>query len=189
MTELPLPCDVPGFAAAVTAGLTPARPAHPPVVRRPSAHQMLLRLAAVTAASVAASIMCVFFGPLQRMLGPATLPVFFAVMAVGYVFYHAALVRFRTVWLDELQAGYTTTTFVQGSFWFSSSRAPETGPEEGLGWSWEGLWTLTSDGRVVSAPNPAAYPPGLYPSPRAPGRRELWTGRQWAHVFFDNTHR
>lgn len=186
MAALPLPRDVPGFPAAAAAGLTPARPGVPPVVRQPTAHQALLRLAATAAASVAASIACVFVAPIQQRLGDATLPAFLAVMAVGLAASWAVLVRFRTILLNELQAGYATTTFLQGGFWLPRGRASGRLPDQGLGWSWEGLWTLTSDGRVVSVPNRSVDPPGLYPSPQAPGRRELWTGSEWAGVFFDS---
>ncbi len=184
MTELPPPRHVPGFDAALAAGLTPARPAEPPAVRQPTAHQELVRVGVTLAVSVAVSVPWAFFPPLQDRLGNASVPVFLAVLIAGLFVTRAALIRFRVVFLDELRSGYVTTTFIQGLFWGNGG-----GDSDVVGWEWRGLWTLTSDGRVVSAPDLSVDPPGVYPSPNAPGRRELWTGCRWANVFFDSGHR
>jgi hypothetical protein len=132
------------------------------------------------AVAVAVAIPWAFFPPLEARLGAASVPVFLAVLTVGFFVTRAALLRFRAVLLDELRAGYVTTTFVQGLFWGS-----DRGDSDVVGWEWRGLWTLASDGRVVSAPDLSVDPPGVYPSPNAPGRHELWTGCQWTNVFFD----
>ena len=184
MVELPLPRQVPGFEAALAAGLTPARPARPPVVRRPTAHQALVRVGVTMAVAVAVSLPCAFFPPLEDRLGAASVPVFLVMLTLGFFVTRAALIRFRLVLLDELRAGYVTTTFVQGLFWGSGR-----GDSDVISWEWRGLWTLKSDGRVVSAPDLSGDPPGVYPSPNAPGRRELWTGCRWTNVFFDSGHR
>lgn len=184
MTALPRPRDVPGYAAAAAAGLTPARPAEPPSVRRPTACQMILRFAATVAVFVVVSMLCAFFAPVQDRLGSAAVVVSLAVLTIGFFPARAALVGFRVVFLGELQAGYVTFTFLQGMFWRNGSSDADV-----IGWDWSGLWTLTSDGRVMSTPDLSVDPPGVYPSPNGPGRRELWTGSQWGDVFFDEGHR
>lgn len=184
MTELPLPRDMPGFAAAVSAGLTPARPAERPAVRQPTSHQAMVRLGLTLALWTAVFLASLFVPPVPHRLGNATALVAAMVVTAGFFVSRAALVRFRTTFLQELQAGYVTHTFVQALFWRNGG-----GDADVIGWEWKGLWTLTSDGRVVSAPDPSVDPPGVYPSPNAPGRRELWTGCQWANVFFDGGHR
>ena len=174
---------MPGFEAALAAGLAPARPDQPPTVRQPTAHQELVRVAVRAAVSVAVSVPWAFFPPLEDRLGNASVPVFLTVLVVGLVVTRAALIRFRVVFLDELRAGYVTTTFIQGLFWRNGGRDSDV-----VGWEWRGLWTLTSDGRVLSAPDLSVDPPGVYPSPNAAGRHELWTGCRWTNVFFDDGH-
>ena len=108
------------------------------------------------------------------------------VLAFGGFMIRRALTSFRSRLLEEIQAGYVTTTFQQGGFWLAHRDGPAFAPGRNvLGWDWRGLWVLDSSGEVVSLPDRAFDPPGLYPSPHVPGERELWTGYQWAFVFPD----
>ena len=166
------------------AGLTPARPPMPPRIEgRQTARQAFTRLVATLSVSVAASIMCLFLLPDGRVAGKGAIA-FIATVAMGYVVTRTSLRRFRAVFLNELQAGYATKTLTQGLFWIPrrGSGRPTWG-DDVVGWDWAGLWVLGADGNVVSAPDASADPPGLYPSPNIPGRRELWTGYRWTGVF------
>jgi hypothetical protein len=177
-----MPRDVAGFAVAASAGLTPARPSTPPRFDgRPTARQAFTRLAATLGVAVAVSSLWLFvLAPPDETLA---FTVYIATLAVGYFVTRASLRRFRAIFLDELQAGYTTKTFTQGLFWIPRRG---TGPRWGddvVGWDWDGLWVLDTQGDVISAPDLSADPPGLYPSPNIPGSRELWTGYRWTGVF------
>jgi hypothetical protein len=66
--------------------------------------------------AVAVTVVCPFLLPDHRVAGTGAIA-FFATMAIGYAATRASLRRFRAVFLDELQAGYTTQTFTQGLFW------------------------------------------------------------------------
>lgn len=184
----PRPRDVEGFAAARGAGLTPARPAAPPALAvSPTAHVALRQLGAGIAASVLVSLVVVALGPSYD--GQLELPTAVATVVVliaGFLVCRALLRRFREAFVAELQAGYVTTTFLQGMFWVRGDSSPRpAGGEDVVGWSWDALWVLAPDGSVRSAPDDEGDPPGLYPSPNAPGERELWTGRRWTGVFPD----
>lgn len=181
------PRDAPGFAAAVAAGQTPARPDDPPVVGEPSAHQALVRLGWTVAVAAGVAVTSVLLLSVDGALGGLQLVVFLAVLAVGYVVSRAAVIRFRTLLLGELQAGHTTTTFLQGGFWMRNRQQAGRRSDAGLGWTWEGLWVLTSAGRVVSTPDRTVDPPGIYPSPYAEGRKEIWTGSEWSGVLVDGS--
>jgi hypothetical protein len=65
-----------------------------------------------------------------------------------------------------------------GKFWIGSPDGPIT--HGWIQWDWNATWVLDPDGAVRSHPRPDADPPGLYPSPHAPGQLELWTGHQWS---------
>lgn len=179
----PRPRDVPGFAEAVAAGRTPARPAQPPtVLPGTTAHQALVRCGWVLAGAVVLFLGSFAFGPEnggQATVGEVALML--GATAVGTTAVVAAIGRFRRVLLAELAAGYVTTTFLQGSFWLVSRPGPKVGNDV-VGWDWDGVWVLTSGGSVVSSPDSGVDPPGFYPSPHRPGELELWTGFQWLGV-------
>ena len=182
-THVPRPRDVAGFEKASSAGLTPARPPTPPWIDgRQTARQAFTRLVATLAVSVAASILWLFvLAPQEETITAIT---FIATLAVGYFVTRTSLRRFRAIFLDELQAGYTTKTLTQGLFWIPrSGSGRKTWGDDVVGWDWAGLWVLDAQGNVVSAPDPSADPPGLYPSPNNVGHRELWTGYRWTGVF------
>ena len=128
---------------------------------------MVLRLAVTVAVPVALSILCVFLGPLRDLLGAAALVACLGVLVVGVFPARAALARLRAVFLDELQAGYVTFTFVQGLFWRNGGDDADV-----IGWDWRGLWTLTSDGRVDVRARPLLRPAGPLPvaAPTRPAR-------------------
>ena len=133
--------------------------------------------------AVAASILCLILLPNNRIAGKGAIA-YIATLAIGYVVTRASLRRFRAIFLEELQAGYATKTFTQGLFWLPVRGAGRpTWGDDIVGWEWDGLWIFDAQGNVVSSPDPAADPPGLYPSPNIPGDRELWTGYRWTGVF------
>lgn len=80
--------------------------------------------------------------------------------------------------LTELEAGYTTLRLTFGGFGWGRVRQWRSGHR--IPWDYAGTWVLDpTSGAVVSAPDPAFDPPGLYPSPTRTGRLELWTGAVW----------
>lgn len=182
----PRPREVPGYAEAVAAGLTPARPPRPPSLRPgTTAHQALVRCGVTLAGAAALVAVAIALGPSDG--GQATAPGVAMVLgaaAAGVVAVVAAIRRFRRALLAELAAGYVTTTFHQGLFWFVHRPGPVVGNDV-VGWVWAGVWVLDSSGNVVSAPDPDVDPPGMYPSPNRPGQQELWTGSQWIGVHAD----
>ena len=179
----PRPRDVPGFAEAAAAGLTPARPSGPPgLLQGTTAHRALVRCGVVLAGAALLVVVALTLGPENG--GQATVQdvaVMLGATVVGIAAVVVAIRRFRRVLLAELGAGYVTTTFHQGMFWFVNRPGPAVG-DDVVGWDWAGVWVLTSDGAVVSGPDPDADPPGFYPSPNRPGQLELWTGSQWIGV-------
>ena len=179
----PRPRDVPGYAGAVTAGLTPARPSRPPsLLPGTTAHRALVHCGVAGCLAAVLIAVAVSLGPESG--GQASLPQLLMVLGatgVGIAVVVAAIGRFRRVLLAELAAGYVTTTFHQGLFWFVSRPGPRVGNDV-VGWVWDGVWVLDSSGRVISEPDPDVDPPGFYPSPNRPGRLELWTGAQWVGV-------
>lgn len=186
--QLPRPRDVVGFAEATAAGLTPERPEVAPAIGSSlSAHQAFIRLAVTIGAAVTVWILALFLLPTpNNSITGMTAVILIVLFAIGYFAIRKAVRTFRSILLDELQAGYVTTTFAQGLFWIRKSGRLFTWADDVVGWDWDGLWVLDSDGNIVSSPNPSVDPPGLYPSPHVPGRRELWTGYVWTSVYFDN---
>lgn len=182
--RLPRPRDVAGFEAARAQGRTPLRPSAPPrIVEGTTARQAFRHLVIVHAVAVAAIIGCLILLPDNRIAGKYALA-FFAVLTVAYVVLRASLRRFRAIFLDELQAGYTTQRFMQGLFWLPRKGGGLKPPvDDVVGWDWSGVWVYDSDGNVVSAPDVSVDPPGLYPSPHIAGTRELWTGYRWTGVY------
>jgi len=170
---------VPGYADAVTAGLTPARPSRPPsILPGMTAQQAMVRCLVLEVATVFVPVivgLVTDMRPIGLLLGAGAAGVVAVLFAIG---------RFRRILLAELAAGYVTTTFHQGMFWFVDRPGARWGNDV-VGWVWDGVWVLTSAGTVVSAPDPDVEPPGMYPSPNRPGQLELWTGTQWIGVYAD----
>jgi hypothetical protein len=103
-------------------------------------------------------------------------------MVVGCVLIARAARRFGRAQLAELMHGYTTTTYAQGTWWLGGS--PRGSWKGGRTfWDFRGTWVLRSNGEVVSPPTVNQEPPGLYPSPRNEGARELWTGCEWTNYL------
>lgn len=178
----PLPREVPGYAEAVAAGLTPARPSRPPS-RRPgtTAHQAIVQCGIVLAIASAVTVVAMFAPGDGDQATWAELMIV-GVTVAGIVAVTAAMRRFRRILLAELAAGYVTTTFSQGQFWYVDTPGPKWG--KGLmAWNWDGTWVLNRAGDVVSESDPDVEPPGMYPSPNRPGHLELWTGTQWTGVY------
>lgn len=187
----PRPSDVEGFAEAQATGMTPAVPAHPPAspLSAPTAHTMLRHLGYSLATTVGAALAALVGLPKpDGRIAPVTAIVIIVVLACGGFLIRRSLAAFRSKLLEEMQAGYVTTTFEQGGFWLAKRDGSAFAPGRNvLGWDWRGLWVLDPTGRVVSPPDRSVDPPGLYPSPHSPGKRELWTGHQWTFVFPDRS--
>lgn len=187
----PLPRDVEGFAEARMKGLTPALPAHPPSppLPHPTARALLQSLGCTLVASAGAALMTLVVLPKpEGQIAGVTAIALVVVLAFGGLLIRRALTRFRSQLLDEIQAGYVTTTFQQGGFWLAHRDGPAYAPGRNiLAWDWRGLWVLDAAGGVASPADHSIDPPGLYPSPHSKGERELWTGHQWTFVFPDRT--
>jgi hypothetical protein len=154
-------------------------PVVPAVAPRPipglSAHQLFVQWALVAGGAFFVAIIGVLTGIVD---GPAV-----AVIALAWLALAAFLLaRVRRRFFAELAAGYTTLVLAGGGLWFSRSgywgrsftRVP---------WDFSGCWQLADDGAVRAAPDRDGDPPGFYPSPYQPGRRELWTGAVWSGRF------
>jgi hypothetical protein len=180
------PRDVPGYAQAVTAGLTPARPSRPPaLLPGTTAHRALRHCGLALGVAAVLLVLALSSGPESG--GQASFAQLLTVLgttAAGLVLVLLAVRRFRRALLAELAAGYVTTTFHQGLFWFAKQPGPRVGNDV-VGWDWDGVWVLDPSGGVLSSPDPDVEPPGFYPSPNSPGRLELWTGAQWVGVHRD----
>jgi len=187
----PRPSDVAGFAEAQADGTTPALPADPPAtpLPAPTAHALLRVLGYSIAATVAATLVALAALPKpDGRMAPVTAAVVLLILAGGGIQIRLALVRFRSRLLEEIQAGYVTTTFQQGGFWLAKRKGSAYAPGRNVqGWDWRGLWVLDTSGGIVSSPDRSVDPPGLYPSPHSPGERELWTGHQWTNVYPDRS--
>jgi hypothetical protein len=180
----PLPSDVEGYAAAVAAGLTPARPSTPPdITGRPTARNAFRQLATTFAVAVAPAVLWTVLLADERIGGKGGAIAYVAILVIAYFVVRVPLHRCRDILLEELQAGYTTRTFTQGLFWIPRGPGRSMKGDDVIGWIWDGLWVLDVHGNVVSAPDRSIDPPGLYPSPHRPGQLELWTGCQWAGVY------
>ena len=186
----PRPRDVPGYTEAVAAGLTPARPSRPPsLLPGTTSHRALVRCGVALGVAAVLVAVAIVRGPSDG--GQATvsdLAMVLGATVLGIVVVIAAVRRFRKVLLAELAAGYVTTTFHQGLFWFVDRPGPTVGNDV-VGWVWDGVWVLDSSGSVVSPPDRDVDPPGMYPSPNRPGQLELWTGAQWIGVHRDPARR
>ncbi|RHW28217.1 hypothetical protein D0Z08_04330 [Nocardioides immobilis] len=179
--ESPPPRAVEGYDEAVRAGLTPQVPgATPPSVDVvPTARTALRQAFVVVGAAAVAIAVTMVVGGRGGGLGGPQLFALLAVSVLGITAVAVAVRRFGRVQLDELQHGYTTTSYKLGRWWM---RVAPDGPVTvgWVEWDWSGTWVLRPDGVVVSAPRPDRDAPGLYPSPRRPGSLELWTGHQWS---------
>lgn len=167
-------------------------PAHPPSpLPGPSARRLLRKLGYTVALGVGAALVTLVVLPKpDGRIAPITAVALVAVLAIGMILTRRALVRFRSRLLEEIQAGYVTTTFQQGGFWLAHRDGSAWAPGRNvLGWNWRGLWVIDSTGAVGSTADRSVDPPGLYPSPHAPGERELWTGHQWTFVYPDRAEK
>lgn len=179
--DRPLPRDVPGFAEAVAAGVTPARPATAP---DPSVHPTAAARQRVFVGALLGGLtgtIAVGLGLLGDDPGPS------AVALVGGAA-TLVLVVLAALWhwvgaaaLAELHRGYTTTTLVFGGYGLSVPRRYRSFGDRPP-WDYSGVWRI---GPVSSAvpPDPAHDPPGFYPSPTRDGELELWSGQVWLGVF------
>lgn len=180
---------MPGYAEARASGVTPQVPPTPPAITvRPTAQRALRDTAVTLAAAVIAILAVLFIGASGGRLSWPAVGTMLVVSAVGVRVVWAAIRRWGTAQIAELQHGYTTTTFSMGRFWHGVA-APDGPMTLGwIDWDWDATWVLRPDGSVVSAPSSETDPPGLYPSPRQQGRLELWTGRQWSGYLPDTNH-
>jgi len=179
--ERPLPRDVPGFAEAFSAGLTPARPVAPPEPSvRPTAatQQRVFVLAAVGGLTGTVLVGLLVLG--DDPGGGTVLLVALAAVAV--------LAVLAALWgwvgraaIAELHRGYTTTTLVFGAYGLPVLRRYRSYGDRPP-WDYSGVWRV---GPVASAspPDRRQDPPGFYPSPTRAGEHELWSGRVWLGVF------
>ena len=110
-------------------------------------------------------------------------PLFVAVLAAfGYVLFKMPRGTFGS-YLAETSRGYTTTKgVVQTGLRDTSELALK---HVMLPWDFSGVWRLDDQGAVVAPPDQRFDPPGYYPSPRSPGRYELWTGIMWTGSYND----
>lgn len=178
----PHPRQVPGYEEARRAGRLPTVPEQPPALTvRPTARAQGHRLIAFAFGGLLVVIL------LAKLLERLDLPEFlgFALfMAISPGFLLLLFLR----WLPavgrqsvaELQRGYTTIEATFGALWLTASagRRPP--------WDYRGTWLLDHrDGRVLREPDRGIDPPGMYPSPRRPGRMELWSGAAWLAHYAD----
>lgn len=178
-----LPKHVDGYDAARSANRLPVVPMEPPAIAvRPTANSAI-RVFVVK--SVVAAI--VVFA-LIKAVSVASLPALVTtvlMLAIGLSFFPIVFASMRTVGaqgLKELELGYTTLQLVVGAFTLTVERRWYT-IDFGLPWSYEGIWVLDNNGKVLSEPNRDVDPPGFYPSPNRPGMFELWTGKAWSNQF------
>lgn len=160
MTDRPRPSEIPGAAGPVVPLEPPTR-----LPGRSAAELGRLSLLVFALLVVAWVAVLVWVDPVLVVLGSGL-----ALFAAGWIL--SGRVGDRLV--EELGRGYTTLVLDTGMFWFR--------PAGWTPWDFDGVWRFTRDG--VQPPRPGATdPPGLYPSPHRPGRREVWTGRVWTKVY------
>ena len=178
--KTPLPRHVDGFERAARTEQTPLRPTTAPqLLPGPTARQIRQpQKWALYGMFVWFPALLLFKGPLDQINEFLILVPIFGYIAL---LLHTLFTRngpFRSKLLLEMQAGCTTDPIDAGDLW----KAKETGRRDkrSLLWDCSGCWVLSSDGEVISEPDLAADPPGIYPSPHHPGKREPWTGVEWA---------
>ncbi|BEL04338.1 hypothetical protein Q0Z83_025290 [Actinoplanes sichuanensis] len=173
------PREVAGYAEAYAAGLLPRVPSTPPPLAvAPTARAAFRRLLVTTAMAF-----------LTVLLLAKTLSSVGALAAIGLggtlvlVLIHRQLARVGDRLIAEFRHGYATLDVSLGGFWFGEGYTGITG-EAWSRWDLRGLWLLdASTGAMRRAPAGDGDPPGMYPSPHAPGRWELWTGVEWLGHF------
>lgn len=160
--SLPPPSQVPGYAEAVARGwVRPVPTTPPPRMEGRGSHDLMIRYA-LTLLVTTPLLVSLFY--LDHAL----------LLALGLFAWFVHVIsffpRFGNVLLTELARGYTTTTFVTGTFWWTTNRW--------VGWDFRGVWRY--EGGKELPPEPGApEPPGLYPSPTTPGKWMVWTGHAW----------
>lgn len=182
----PHPREVPGYAEAQRAGALPRAPQLPPsLLARPTAKAAFYRWAVLVFGGVL--VLAVAFAAIAR----SDLPEFFTFLlfvVVALVFFALVIFTLPSVGrqsLQEFEHGYTTLELSIGGFF------PGEGPmtrtlDMRAAWDYSGTWRLDHrDGDVLREPDRSVDPPGMYPSPHRPGKRELWTGATWLGHYAD----
>lgn len=173
------PADVPGYAAAKTAGLTPAQPTTAP---KPLPGLNAKQILAVLGGSAAALFMFAVVSsnfpdnvPVFRLLVPL-------VMIGGLIPIVVLALKLKGRVYQELQQGYTTTQMQFGRGHKGRWRQETVGGNH-LAWDYSSVWILDIKGNVVREPLTHLDGPGFYPSPTEEGRFELWTGVSWSGLM------
>lgn len=162
--------------------MTSVPPAPPTVTVRPTSASAL-RLVGVAVVA----FFVVFVGGTQLLNRTTEAGASVALVLPGFVLAAAGIVLLLRRWgrllVAEIECGYTTSRMRTASWWLRG------GPRRGRSvvWDLSGLWYLRPSGEVRAAPLPTLHPPGWYPSPRDPGRTELWTGCQWSGLLGERT--
>ncbi|OLF10142.1 hypothetical protein BLA60_16985 [Actinophytocola xinjiangensis] len=182
----PPPREVPGYLEAGRAGTLPVAPEQPPgLLAGPTALTLFHRFVAL---AVGGLVLIFALVVLVEELGASESlrSMVFLGTGLGYLvslLFTLPIVGRRSV--TELQHGYTTLVLEFGGFWFGEGPLTRSGDMRAA-WDYRGTWHLHHrDGRTLRAPDRGIDPPGLYPSPNSPGRRELWTGATWLGHFAD----
>jgi len=170
------PADVPGYAAAKAAGLTPAQPtSSPKTLPGLNAKQFLIILAGGGAALFILGVVVTNF--LKTVPGAGWMvPVIFIGGFAGIV---ALAFRVQRRIYEELHQGYTTVQLQFGRA--NKDRWQQSTVGGGrLSWDYSSVWIMDINGQIVREPLNRNDGPGFYPSPTFEGRFELWTGVSWA---------
>lgn len=176
------PREVPGYAEAWAAGRIPQVPATPPrLAVAPTARAALHTFVAGMVIAFLTVLLTLKVLDWVGAPGGATM----VVGALGSTLVLVRVLRLQARVGDQLVAeirhGYTTLENFSGGFWVGRGHPGEVGGR----WDFRGLWLLDpKTGAVRRSPAPVGDPPGMYPSPHRPGRRELWTGAEW-HGHYD----
>ncbi|MEU8661169.1 hypothetical protein [Actinoplanes philippinensis] len=175
------PREVAGYAEAYAAGLLPRVPSTPPPLAVvPTARAAFRRLLATTAITFLTVLLLA-----KTLNGAGAMAAVILGGILLLVLIHRDLARAGDRLIAEFRHGYATLDWSLGGFWFGEGYTGTTG--EALSpWDLRGLWLLdASTGAVRRGPAGDGDPPGMYPSPHAPGRWELWTGVEWHGHFED----
>ena len=178
------PREVPGYAAAASAGQVPQVPAEAPALGpRPSAQQMFRTFAIACVAAI--PLLLALHWALRAVGTPSLvrLVVIVGLMLGLFWLMFRRLAQIGDRSLEEFQRGYCTLVIEWGGFWVGEGRFRLT-TEMRTPWDYSALWHLDgSTGRVLRPPRGGGDPPGMYPSPTRPGSLELWTGVMWQRHF------
>ncbi|QIK75223.1 hypothetical protein [Nocardioides piscis] len=181
------PHEVPGFSHARKNGAAPHVSYTPPFLSvTPSSKSRLLQGSGMVGGCLAVCFAAGFLGSTGGRLTILGAVGVLVSLAAAMVLVSRTIRSFERALLSELQQGYTTTR-ARGTWWLSSS--PHGVVKDGFTrWDFRGTWVLSAKGVVVTVPEAGHEPPGLYPSPRAMGMLELWTGREWTGYRVPDHH-